>query len=190
MDPGSDKKQTYSVSGDEEMSSGQIHAGRTALTIICLIAIIEITYYFLVFAFLPNNWTIRGQFGDMHGTLNTFFSGITLAAIIYTARMQHVELGLQRTASTKNSTEIEKTSRALEKAAAHLEENALNAQRTATLMTTTVLIRHYRDQLSKIDGFPYPEGDERANTIASLRSRESELISILERNFSNLVDRQ
>jgi hypothetical protein len=45
--------------------------------------------------FLPD-WQTRGQFGDMFGAVNAFFSGLALVGIVYNIMLQRKELRLQR----------------------------------------------------------------------------------------------
>ncbi|MEB3120418.1 MAG: hypothetical protein VKL41_04250, partial [Snowella sp.] len=42
------------------------------------------------------NWEQRGQFGDMFGAVNAFFSGLALVGIVYNIILQRKELRLQR----------------------------------------------------------------------------------------------
>ena len=51
--------------------------------------------WFLVGNFL-SDWTSRGQFDDMFGTVNALFSGLAFAGIIYTILLQREELEEQR----------------------------------------------------------------------------------------------
>lgn len=44
-----------------------------------------------------------GQFGDLYGTINALFSGLAFALLIYTARMQSIELELQREELSKST---------------------------------------------------------------------------------------
>jgi hypothetical protein len=48
----------------------------------------------------------RGQFGDMFGAINSLFSGLAFAFLIYTALLQKKELELQREALTGQKTEL------------------------------------------------------------------------------------
>jgi hypothetical protein len=48
----------------------------------------------------------RGTFGDMFGAVNSLFTGLAFATLIYTAWMQHEELSLQRQELIATRTEI------------------------------------------------------------------------------------
>ena len=45
--------------------------------------------------FLPS-WAVRGQFGDAFGSVNSLFTGLAFAGVIYTIYLQRTELSLQR----------------------------------------------------------------------------------------------
>ena len=45
---------------------------------------------------LIDDWNKRGQFGDMFGALNAFFSALALAGVIYAILLQRQDLKLQR----------------------------------------------------------------------------------------------
>ena len=71
---------------------------RTGLFTILLVVIILIVWlispFFIQCYF--NNWTTSGTFGDSFGAINSLFSGLALAGIIYTIYLQKIELELQR----------------------------------------------------------------------------------------------
>jgi hypothetical protein len=41
-------------------------------------------------------WSVRGQFGDVFGSVNALFSGLAFAGLIYAILLQRTELALQR----------------------------------------------------------------------------------------------
>lgn len=41
------------------------------------------------------DWSIRGQFGDMFGSVNALFSGLAFAGIIYTINLQRLQIRIQ-----------------------------------------------------------------------------------------------
>ena len=51
---------------------------------------------------LINNWEARSQFGEMFGSVNTLFSGLAFAGVIYTILLQRHELELQRESQTRS----------------------------------------------------------------------------------------
>lgn len=72
---------------------------RDSLKPFIILLLIVITIWsisgFLAYTYLEE-WGIRGQFGDMFGAINSLFSGLALAGIIFTIFLQKKELGLQR----------------------------------------------------------------------------------------------
>ncbi len=52
--------------------------------------------YLIAIIMCIEEWTTRGQFGDLFGGLNTLFSGLAFSALIYAIYLQHKELKLQR----------------------------------------------------------------------------------------------
>jgi len=64
------------------------------------VLLIVIFIIWLISAFLIqcnfNDWNSRGTFGDSFGAVNSLFSGLALAGIIFTIYLQKKELGLQR----------------------------------------------------------------------------------------------
>ncbi len=49
-----------------------------------------VAYYFL------GDWAVRGQFGDLFGAVNSLFSGLGFAGLLYTIVLQQKQLSMQR----------------------------------------------------------------------------------------------
>ncbi len=43
-----------------------------------------------------DSWAVRGQFGDLFGSVNALFSGLAFGGLIYAILLQRHELSLQR----------------------------------------------------------------------------------------------
>jgi len=56
-----------------------------------------------------SSWTDRGAFGDMFGSINSLFSGLAFAGVIYAIFLQSKELELQRKELSLTREEISKT---------------------------------------------------------------------------------
>jgi hypothetical protein len=70
---------------------------KVRLTLISIIILLWAgTWYFLIHNNALSNFTERGQFGDMFGVINSLFSGLAFAGIIYTILLQREELKAQR----------------------------------------------------------------------------------------------
>lgn len=78
---------------------------------ICLVGIsgIGLCAAIVIYLSIPN-WEERGQFGDMFGVVNTMFSGLAFAGVIYSLHLQSKSLSYQLT-------ELELTRQELSKAA-------------------------------------------------------------------------
>ena len=74
----------------------------------------------LYFAFGSNE--ARGTFGDMFGAVNTLFSGLAFAGVIYAILLQRKELSLQRKELELTRGELERSAEAQERSAAVLDE--------------------------------------------------------------------
>lgn len=61
------------------------------------------------------NWSESATFGDSFGAINSLFSGLALAGIIYTIYLQKIELGLQRKELEYTREELSRTADAQEK---------------------------------------------------------------------------
>jgi hypothetical protein len=60
----------------------------------CVLAIQAVVGYFTYLAFA--DWPTRASFGDMLGAVNSLFSGLAFAGVIYAILLQRRELSLQR----------------------------------------------------------------------------------------------
>lgn len=65
-----------------------------------------ITYQFF------DTWSERGTFGDMFGAINSLFSGLAFAGVIYAIFLQRKELELQREELVMNREELRKAASA------------------------------------------------------------------------------
>ena len=61
------------------------------------------------------SWPDRGTFGDMFGAVNTLFSGLAFAGVVYAILLQRKELALQRRELELTRAELKRTARAQEK---------------------------------------------------------------------------
>tara|TARA_B100001146_G_C16114446_1_gene405136 strand:- start:77 stop:1009 length:933 start_codon:yes stop_codon:yes gene_type:complete len=80
------------------------------LLIVFLIWLISI----IVIWFTFSDWTKSGTFGDTFGSINSLFSGLALAGIIYTINLQKKELRMQRKELKYTRKELKRTANAQE----------------------------------------------------------------------------
>ena len=76
-----------------------------------LFALLGVFCIMALFAFIVINkletWEQRGQFGDLFGTINAFFSGLAFVGLIITIRQQHKDLEYQRQAIEQTNQEMQ-----------------------------------------------------------------------------------
>jgi hypothetical protein len=114
---------------------------------------------------LPD-WTTRGTFGDMFGAVNTLFSGLAFAGVIYTILLQGEELSLQRQELSLTREELSKSAAAqIEQSETLLRSAKINALSSQLDMYTTLLVNNR--------SLPYQThtqtGDGVANTLKELK---------------------
>ena len=78
---------------------------------IILILIIWITMGILIY-FGLDTWEDRGAFGDLFGAVNSLFSGLAFAGLIYTIFLQKQELTIQRKEIAENRAQLKKSATA------------------------------------------------------------------------------
>jgi len=70
-----------------------------------VVILVQLVVGFIIYK-SHHHWTERGQFGDMFGAVNTLFSGLAFAGVIYAIFLQRGELELQREEITLTRTEL------------------------------------------------------------------------------------
>jgi hypothetical protein len=78
-----------------------------------LIFLIWLASYYIIKAHIPVS--LRGTFGDTFGAINSLFSGLAFAGIIYTILLQRDELHLQREELKSTREELKRSADAQEK---------------------------------------------------------------------------
>ncbi len=71
------------------------HKPRLLAILVTSVVSIWVTGAYLIYVYLPT-WPDRGQFGDLFGAINSLFSGLALAGVIYTLHMQQKGMELLR----------------------------------------------------------------------------------------------
>ena len=127
--------------------------------------------------FFGSSWSIRGQFGDMFGTVNSLFAGLAFAGVIYTILLQRDELALQREELKLTRKELGRSATAQEKSEKALASQVHELQRTAKLNALSALIENYD---VKIRSKPNP------SDRMKLEHRQRDFIDKLEAEFTDL----
>ncbi len=109
------------------------------------VILIQAAASFSIFYYLTS-WSERASFGEMFGGINTLFSGLAFAGVIYAFLLQRRELELQRRELQMNRDELKRSAEAQEATAKSqavtekaLEEQAKALQTTARLNFLTFL---------------------------------------------------
>lgn len=98
----------------------------------------------IIYGQLPG-WTERGTFGDMFGAVNTLFSGLAFAGVIYAVFLQNQELALQREELNLTREEIAKAAIAQhQQAETMLVAAKINAVSTKIQSYSQLLAGHRR----------------------------------------------
>ena len=87
-------------------------------------------------------WAIRGQMGDMFGAVNSLFSALALAGLIYTVFLQRKELQLQRRDLALTRREVKRSASAQEKSEKALRKQAASLETAAKLSAIDTLLRN------------------------------------------------
>lgn len=160
---------------------------------IAAVSVLQVFALLIIYAVLPT-WTVRGQFGDTFGAINTFFSGLAFAGIIYTILMQRTELSLQREELRLTRQELARSAAAQESSEIALFAQATASRTTATLAALETLISdriRERLEIQQNAGRGDPEG-KRIQTIekqlSHYRNRLEELYNSAEEQIRNSAE--
>ena len=130
---------------ENENSDAQIESTSSKYTTLFVllgcVVLAQIIFGFAIY-FWHAQWTERGQFGDMFGAVNTLFSGMAFAGVIYTIYLQRHELELQRYELKLTRTELNRSATAQEKSEQALSEQvkALNRQAEALYFSARPIV--------------------------------------------------
>lgn len=87
-----------------------------------------------------------GLFGDSYGAVNSLFSGLAFAGIIYTIILQKKELSLQRDELMQTRIELQRSANAQEKSEKALIQQIDAMSSTAKLNAWKTLVDHYKEE--------------------------------------------
>ncbi|MGE5493546.1 MAG: hypothetical protein ACM31P_19990 [Actinomycetota bacterium] len=136
----------------------------------------------------PLDETKRGTFGDMFGAVNSLFSGLAFAALIFTVFMQREELSLQRRELEYTRIELRRSAKAQEQSEVALKAQAEAAAQQVNLAAVNLLLSYYREELAKIrKDWPAGVPSDLKARFTMLRKREEELVSILDTTYHKVT---
>jgi hypothetical protein len=97
---------------------------------------------------LSETWEVRGQVGDMFGAVNSLFSALALAGVLYTILLQRDELSLQRIELALTREELARAASAQEASERALAAQVRVLEATARLNAFRAMIEHYSQRRS------------------------------------------
>jgi len=109
----------------DEQKSTYKPSYKPLLIITIIITIVWLLSFIVIKVVFKNNYSTMGQFGDLFGSINSLYSGLAFAGLIYTIFLQRNELELQRKELQDTHDEVVRTSN---KQALQLKLNSLNAK--------------------------------------------------------------
>lgn len=99
---------------------------------------------FLIIVSTVFSWEQRGQLGDLFGVINSLFSGLAFAGVIYTIYLQREELALQRKELQLTRDELQRTATAQEYSQKALQKQVEVMEIAAQLSAIGSIVEHYR----------------------------------------------
>ena len=113
---------------------------RKTITLIFIVVVI----LWIVLGFGPvlvlKQWSHRGTYGDMFGSVNALFSGLALGGVIVAILLQSKELSLQRQELEMTRKELKRSALAHEESADELSKQVATMRHSTTLMAYSQLI--------------------------------------------------
>ena len=80
----------------------------------CVICAVWLASFVLIYLFI-DDWDVRGQFGDLFGSVNALFSGLAFAGLIITIIQQRHDLQIQRQANDQSKKELNQQNETMKK---------------------------------------------------------------------------
>ena len=137
---------------------------KSQVVAISLIVIFILAIWFINFLVVFNvfpSWAVRGQFGDLFGSVNALFSGLAFAGLIYTIFLQRRELALQREELKLQREEMAKSREELANQARVLELTFLATITQSKISALqTVVAAEEMDSLGRNPGTRQPYSDK------------------------------
>lgn len=107
----------------------------------------------------------RGQFGDLFGGLNTLFSGLAFAGVVYAILLQRKDLELQREELKLTREELKRTAEAQEKSERALSKQAASLRITAKLNGKSAILQHFNTLIEMTNSAKYGIDERKFNDL-------------------------
>ncbi|WP_053978180.1 hypothetical protein [Mangrovimonas xylaniphaga] len=127
------------MNNNKSRGTDKLNALYILLVIVVAVWILSI---YAVQLFLPK-LEDKALLGDSFGTINSLFSGLAFAGIIYTILLQRKELALQRQELKETRLELERSANAQEKSETQQKRQSENLKQTAKLNALSTLVSYY-----------------------------------------------
>lgn len=142
------QESTDNLLNDKDLNDNNSHDLTLGIIIVAIVFVIWFISAIIVYYIRPD-WLTRGQFGDMFGGINSLFSGLAFAGLIYTIMLQRNELALQRKELILTRNELMRSAKAQEES-----EKALTAQLKSMVIAAninglTTIIDYYKGIAAK-----------------------------------------
>jgi hypothetical protein len=158
---------------DHEDAAASAPLGPLVVAAVC-IGVAWICTPFVAAQLVGGDWIVRGQFGDTFGSINSLFSGLAFAGIIYTVLLQRQELTLQRRELELTRRELTRTAAAQERSEQALSEQVRALNRSARLSALATTVEHYHLVINQSAGAGAAHAAERRR-LGYLKAIEDEL---------------
>jgi hypothetical protein len=103
---------------------------------------------YLAMLLFISDWNERGTFGDSFGAINSLFSGLAFAGIIYTITLQKQELSLQRQELADTRIELRRSADAQEKSEEAFKKQIEVMNLSARLNALNCAVEYYNSKAS------------------------------------------
>lgn len=136
----------------------------------------------VIIYFLLDNWSDRGTFGDLFGVINSLFSGLALAGLIYTTYISRKDIIDQRDEIEINRKELIKSRKIQEKSERALEEQAFQLKLSTKLNGLQTLVSYFTSQIAN--------QNNSEEVILLARKKRREAISEIDKIIDRLGDEE
>ncbi len=124
-----------------------------------------------------DNWADRGTFGDLFGGINSLFSGLALAGLVYSIFRSREQIHVQREEIEINRKELIKSRKTQEKSEKALEEQVAQMKISTKINGLKTLIDYY----SSVIANPETPKENKDNAILKRKALIIEIDQLINR---------
>jgi len=145
--------------------------GKKIAAAVGVVALIQAAGFGLVYHFIAN-WAERGQFGDLFGVTNSFFSGLAFAGLIYTIYLQSRQIEIQAREIRRGEINTQESLRLSSESVGLANEELQIARKRERLELSVILLNHYEGELKRIRDLDNKGLGYSDNSIREVRAAE------------------